>query len=155
MSFFETLVRSFAEKKVLVIGDIMLDRFIWGNVSRISPEAPVPVVNVEKEAVYPGGAANAARNLVPFAGEVHIMGRVGADLDGSTLKEILQNGGIDSTGVQRTDSETTTKTRIIASNQQVVRFDREKIVPIGAEVVDLAKQYLLQRVHQLDGLIIS
>jgi D-beta-D-heptose 7-phosphate kinase/D-beta-D-heptose 1-phosphate adenosyltransferase len=84
-----------------------------------------------------------------------MMGRVGADRDGFTLKEILQKGGIDSTGVQRTDCETITKTRIIASKQQVVRFDREKIVPISGDVVDLAKQYLLERAHQLDGLIIS
>jgi len=133
----------------------MLDRFIWGKVTRISPEAPVPVVNIEKEAEYPGGAANAARNLVPFAGAVLMMGRVGADQDGYTLKDILKEGGIDSTGVQRTDCETITKTRIIASKQQVVRFDREKTVPISGEVVDLAKQFLLQRAHQLDGLIIS
>jgi len=127
MKSLETLIGRFSGKRILVVGDIMLDRFIWGNVSRISPEAPVPVVNVEREAVYPGGAANAARNLVPFAGEVHMMGRVGADRDGFTLKEILQKGGIDATGVQRTDCETITKTRIIASKQQVVRFDREKI----------------------------
>ena len=155
MKSLETLIGRFSTKRILVIGDIMLDRFIWGNVSRISPEAPVPVVNVEREAVYPGGAANAARNLVPFAGEVHMMGRVGPDRDGFTLKEILQKGGIDAAGVQRTDCETITKTRIIASKQQVVRFDREKIIAIGTDVVDLAKQYLLERAHQLDGLIIS
>src|SRR4249919_3893493 len=112
MKSFETLIGRFSRKRILVIGDIMLDRFIWGKVSRISPEAPVPVVNVEKEEMYPGGAANAARNLVPFAGEVYMMGRVGGDRDGHTLKEILQKGGIDSSGVLRsTDCETITKTR--------------------------------------------
>jgi len=155
MKSLETLIGRFSGKKILVVGDIMLDRFIWGNVSRISPEAPVPVVNVEKEAVYPGGAANAARNLVPFAGEAQMMGRVGNDRDGYTLKEILQKGGIDSTGVLRTDCETITKTRIIAGKQQVVRYDREKITPIGSEVVEQAKEFLLQRAQQLDGLIIS
>ncbi len=77
MTRVDTLIRNFSEKKVLVVGDIMLDRFIWGSVSSISPEAPVPVVNVEKEAVYPGGAANVAMNVVPFAPEVQIVGKVG------------------------------------------------------------------------------
>src|SRR5207253_2198623 len=99
MNIFETLIQSFSEKKVLVVGDIMLDRFIWGNVSRISPEAPVPVVNVEREAVYPGGAANVARNLVPFAAGVHMVGRVGDDRDGQILAEILEDGGIHANGV--------------------------------------------------------
>src|SRR5215475_6093174 len=118
MKSFESLIGRFSGKRILVIGDIMLDRFIWGNVSRISPEAPVPVVNVEKEAVYPGGAANVARNLVPFAGEVHMVGRVGKDRDGQILAEILGDGGINSDGVLRTpDCETITKTRIIARKQ--------------------------------------
>src|SRR5262245_34195371 len=99
MNKIESRIRSFSNKKILVIGDIMLDRFIWGSVSRISPEAPVPVVNVEKEAIYPGGAANVARNLVPFAGEVHIAGRVGKDQDGLILADILQEGGINPRGV--------------------------------------------------------
>src|SRR5258705_2441421 len=103
MSRIESLIRSFPSKRLLVIGDIMLDRFIWGNVSRISPEAPVPVVNVEKEAVYPGGAANVARNLVPFASEVHIVGRVGPDSDGETLARILREDGINPAGVLRTE----------------------------------------------------
>jgi len=152
----ETLVQRFSEKRILVIGDIMLDRFIWGNVSRISPEAPVPVVNVEKEAVYPGGAANVARNLVPFAGEVHMVGRVGKDRDGQILSEILGDGGINSNGVLRTgDCETITKTRIIARKQQVVRFDRERLMPIASEHVEQVKEFLQQGAHELDGVIIS
>jgi rfaE bifunctional protein kinase chain/domain len=136
MNRIENLIDSFSRKKILVIGDIMLDRFIWGNVSRISPEAPVPVVNVEKEAVYPGGAANVARNLVPFAGEVHIAGRVGADGDGETLARILCEGGINPAGVLRTEHcQTISKTRIIARKQQVVRFDREKIIAIASHEI--------------------
>jgi D-beta-D-heptose 7-phosphate kinase/D-beta-D-heptose 1-phosphate adenosyltransferase len=156
MSVFETLIRGFSEKKVLVIGDIMLDRFIWGNVSRISPEAPVPVVSVEKEAVYPGGAANVARNLVPFAGEVHMVGRVGNDRDGQTLTQILGDGGINASGVLRTqDCETITKTRIIARKQQVVRFDRERVMQIASEHVEQVRLFLQKGAHDLDGLIIS
>src|SRR5688572_10579753 len=113
MSHFELLIGRFSEKKVLVIGDVMLDRFIWGNVSRISPEAPVPVVNVEKEAVYPGGAANVARNLVPFAQAVQMVGQVGDDRDGEILADILEEGGIEAKGILRNEGcETITKTRI-------------------------------------------
>jgi rfaE bifunctional protein kinase chain/domain len=156
MTIFETLIKGFPEKKILVIGDIMLDRFIWGNVHRISPEAPVPVVNVEKEAVYPGGAANVARNLVPFAGKVHMVGQVGQDTDGEILVQILRGGGIEANGVLRTSGyETITKTRISAHKQQVVRIDREKIAPIMGEQIERVKQFLVSTCSELDGLIIS
>jgi D-glycero-beta-D-manno-heptose-7-phosphate kinase len=156
MNSLNRLIRGFSEKRILVIGDVMLDRFIWGNVSRISPEAPVPVVNVEKEAVYPGGAANVARNLVPFAREVHMVGQVGKDQDGEILVGILAAGGIEATGVLSNNrTETITKTRIIARKQQVVRFDRERITRIGTEQVAQVKDLLSQRCRDLDGLIIS
>src|SRR5262245_28973119 len=136
MKHFESLIERFPQQRVLVVGDVMLDRFIWGGVSRISPEAPVPVVNVDREAVYPGGAANVARNLVPFAGNVQIVGRVGADPDGTALMQTLQAGGIGTDGVLRSDSvETITKTRVIARRQQIVRFDRERVVRLGSEQV--------------------
>lgn len=152
----EALVKSFSDKKVIVIGDVMLDRFIWGNVSRISPEAPVPVVNVEKEAVYPGGAANVARNLVPFAGRVHMVGQVGDDRDGDILGDILESGGIDASGLLRNKNwDTITKTRIIARKQQVARVDRERVVPIGEAQVEQVKRFVAERAGDLDGLIIS
>ena len=153
---FEKYIRGFGSKRILVIGDVMLDRFIWGHVSRISPEAPVPVVTVEKEEVYSGGAANVARNLVPFAQEVHMAGQVGRDPDGELLLEILAAGGIDASGVlcsQRT--ETTTKTRVVARKQQVVRFDRERIKKITSDQVTQVKRFVLGRCPELDGLIIS
>src|SRR6516165_1021583 len=99
MTKLEERIRYFSSKSILVIGDVMLDRFIWGNVSRISAEAPVPVVTVDREEVYSGGAANVARNLVPFAREVHIAGQVGADQDGELLLAILAKGNIDAAGV--------------------------------------------------------
>jgi D-beta-D-heptose 7-phosphate kinase/D-beta-D-heptose 1-phosphate adenosyltransferase len=139
-----------------VIGDVMLDRFIWGNVSRISPEAPVPVVSIESEAVYPGGAANVARNLVPFAGGVHMVGRVGEDSDGDVLADILENGGIDASGILRSaDCATITKTRVVARKQQVVRVDREKIMPIASRQVEQVRQFVTSHAGELDGLIIS
>jgi len=156
MQHFESLVQSFSKQRVLVVGDVMLDRFIWGNVSRISPEAPVPVVNVESEALYPGGAANVARNLVPFSHGVYIVGQVGNDLDGRLLVENLETGGIDAHGVlRRQGCETITKTRIIARKQQVARVDREKRSVIGSEQVESVRKFVMDRADQLDGLIIS
>src|SRR6266498_1922858 len=86
---FAGLISRFAELRILVIGDLMLDEFIWGKVSRISPEAPVPVVNVTGETYYPGGAANVARNLREFTGGVAVMGVIGADAPGDRLLELL------------------------------------------------------------------
>src|SRR5262249_49758034 len=135
---------------------VMLDRFIWGSVSRISPEAPVPVVTVNSEEVYSGGAANVARNLVPFAREVHVAGQVGRDQDGEILLSILSAGGIDATGVLRNPRyETITKTRVIARKQQVVRFDRERITRLSNDQVVQVKRFVLGRCPELDGLIIS
>src|ERR1035441_8144199 len=83
------LISGFAGKRILVVGDLMLDEFIWGKVSRISPEAPVPVVNVTGESYYPGGAANVARNVREFTSETAVMGLVGADDRGRRLVELL------------------------------------------------------------------
>ena len=113
-------------KRLLVIGDLMLDEFVWGNVSRISPEAPVPVVEVERESSYPGGAANVARNLRGFTNSVTMLGVIGADQAGEKLTKLLQEEGISPEGLF-TDPNVSTivKTRIIAQRQQVVRFDRD------------------------------
>ncbi len=121
------LIAGFAGKRLLVVGDLMLDEFIWGKVSRISPEAPVPVVNVTGETYYPGGAANVARNLREFTPGVVIMGLAGTDSAGARLLELLNRSGIDTSAVQQ-DSvfPTALKTRIIARNQQVARVDRER-----------------------------
>ena len=125
-SHFTEIVDRFAAQRILVIGDLMLDEFIWGKVSRISPEAPVPVVQVTSESYYPGGAANVARNVREFTGHTSVMGFVGCDRRGEQLLELLRASGIDTAGVERDGARfTTTKTRIIARNQQVVRVDRE------------------------------
>src|ERR1700758_3552317 len=90
----EELLCKFSSKRVLVIGDLMLDEFVWGRVSRISPEAPVPVVEVVRESFFPGGAANVARNVRECGAEVYVMGLVGKDSTADKLRSILQNGGI-------------------------------------------------------------
>jgi len=155
-SEYKSLIAGFRRKRILVLGDVMLDRFIWGNVSRISPEAPVPVVNVERESTYPGGAANVARNLVPFAGQVHLLGMIGTDDNGTALANILSDGGINATAMLRDESmQTVTKTRIIARQQQVVRIDRERIAPVRPAQVEEVRRILLDLAGDLDGLIIE
>src|SRR5580704_5997710 len=122
---YATLLAGFASRRILVVGDLMLDEFIWGKVSRISPEAPVPIVNVTGESYYPGGAANVARNLCEFTGGVSLMGLVGEDAQGARLIELMRAVSVDVTAVERDATlPTTVKTRIIARHQQVVRVDR-------------------------------
>lgn len=116
-----------ATKRLLVIGDLMLDEFLWGNVGRISPEAPVPVVEVQSESSYPGGAANVARNLREFTPSVTMLGMVGCDVHGEKLTGLLHAEGISTEGLFTDPTiPTIVKTRIIAQRQQVVRVDREQ-----------------------------
>ena len=121
------LIERFRSKRILVIGDLMLDEFIWGKVSRISPEAPVPVVDVDHQSYYPGGAANVARNLREFTGHVTVMGLLGNDLHAEILKGLLTAQDICLDGIQQSDDyQTIVKTRIIARQQHIVRVDRER-----------------------------
>jgi D-glycero-beta-D-manno-heptose-7-phosphate kinase len=116
-------------KRIMVIGDLMLDEFVWGKVGRISPEAPVPVVEVTGESFYPGGAANVARNLREFVDHVAVIGLLGKDRSGQQLHETLAEEKIDvSNAVEDEVFRTIVKTRIIARHQQVVRVDREQFV---------------------------
>ena len=91
---FDQIAAEFPKKRLLVIGDVMLDGYVWGRVSRISPEAPVPVVEVVRESFFPGGAANVARNVRECGAEVYVMGLVGKDSTADRLRSILENGGI-------------------------------------------------------------
>src|SRR6476659_7431688 len=128
----EDLLREFSSKRVLVIGDLMLDEFVWGRVSRISPEAPVPVVEVIRESYYPGGAANVARNVKEFTPSVFVMGLIGKDTYAQKLKKLLQENGIGLEALQNDPSfQTIVKTRIIARQQQVFRVDRERPQPLS------------------------
>ena len=142
------------EQRLLVIGDVMLDEFVWGKVSRISPEAPVPVVEVQSESFYPGGAANVARNLRPFCKAVQISGMVGNDDAARRLRSLLVNEGIAIDGlIDSPDVPTIVKTRIIARQQQVVRVDRERRAPAPLSVHDLALEQLAEILPDVDGVI--
>src|SRR3954469_9822207 len=100
-------IARFASQRVLVIGDLMLDEFLWGKVSRISPEAPVPIVNVTSESYFPGGAANVARNVQELTGAASLVGLAGEDSAGQRLLSLLETAGIETTGVARDVSVST------------------------------------------------
>lgn len=152
----EDQLSRFRGLRVMVIGDIMLDRFIWGNVTRISPEAPVPVVHVVREDAYPGGAANVARNLAPFAGRVDVLGVTGAGLLTDQLLGLLEDGGIATDGILVShEHETIVKTRIIARSQQMARIDRETIRPPSPEILARALAWFRAQLPETDAVILE
>src|SRR6476469_5902218 len=141
-------------KRLLVIGDLMLDEFVWGKVGRISPEAPVPVVEVTGESFYPGGAANVARNLREFVDHVAVIGMLGKDRSGRQLQELLGEQNIDTSSAIEDESFCTiVKTRIIALNQQVVRVDREKILPPSSAHTAMAVAAVRDSLKETDAII--
>jgi D-beta-D-heptose 7-phosphate kinase/D-beta-D-heptose 1-phosphate adenosyltransferase len=144
------IIQAFAEKSVLVLGDVMLDRYLWGNVDRISPEAPVPVVAVKKETSCLGGAGNVSRNLQSLGASVLLVGVVGDDEAGSWIKQNAPSEQGILTDPQR---PTSIKTRIIAHHQQVVRVDQERIEPISDGI--RTNILSLIRNETYDGLLIS
>lgn len=137
------IIENFSRAKVLVVGDIMVDHFIWGKVSRISPEAPVPIVDVQKENLMLGGCANVIHNIYAMGGNVSGAGVVGADDMGERLFDEFRKRRIDTGGVVVEENRPTTlKTRIVAHGQQVVRFDRESRRPVEAESIDKIISYV-------------
>jgi D-glycero-beta-D-manno-heptose-7-phosphate kinase len=122
----QTIFTEFAGRKIAVVGDLMLDRYFWGSVARISPEAPVPVVEVESESIRLGGAANVANNVASLGGIPVMVGVIGNDDAGQTLKRLIEELGFPLTGIVTDESRpTTVKTRVIAHGQHVVRIDHE------------------------------
>jgi D-beta-D-heptose 7-phosphate kinase/D-beta-D-heptose 1-phosphate adenosyltransferase len=150
------LVRSFAGRRILVVGDIMLDHFLWGDVDRISPEAPVPVVRVQRESFHPGGCGNVAANLAALGGNPVLVAPVGDDRAGEHLREQLRLLGIDASHLLPLPSRVTTKkTRIVAHHQQVVRFDREQEKDLSAEGEEQLLGRALALLGEVDVLVIS
>jgi rfaE bifunctional protein kinase chain/domain len=150
------LLRDFASKRILVIGDLMLDEFLWGRVSRISPEAPVPVVEIMNEEWFPGGAANVARNLAEFSKNVRIMGVTGQCAHADHLKRLLTSEGIDVECVQsHACYQTIVKTRIIARQQHVVRIDREKKLEVQPAHAAAALAQIEALLPEIDAIIVE
>src|SRR5579863_1874816 len=136
MSKYNNIIRHFKGKRLLVIGDAVLDQYIKGSVSRISPEAPVPIVLQEESFYTPGGAANVANNLASLGAQVSLVSKIGDDIEGAILKRELLKRKIHTQGIF-VDSKIDTifKTRIIAQHQQIVRLDREKPCLPGLDLV--------------------
>ncbi|MFQ3573450.1 MAG: D-glycero-beta-D-manno-heptose-7-phosphate kinase [Thermodesulfovibrionales bacterium] len=152
---FKDRLSHFKNKKILVVGDIILDRYIFGRVNRISPEAPVPVVEVLQESYRLGGAVNVANNIVSLGGNATIVGFVGNDHEADLLFAECNKVRIDTSGVIRTSRPTTVKTRIIAQNQQVVRVDREETAPFSKGNYKKLCDILHKTASGYDGVIVS
>jgi D-glycero-beta-D-manno-heptose-7-phosphate kinase len=142
--------------RVVVVGDIMLDQFIWGRVSRISPEAPVPVVDFERESSMPGGAANVARNLTALKASAELLGVIGRDEAGKKLTALLEEQQVGCDGVlQHFDRTTSVKTRIIAHQQQVVRIDRETRSNLDEMAAQRMLEIVAKKIPSADAVIVG
>ncbi|MBU4367254.1 D-glycero-beta-D-manno-heptose-7-phosphate kinase [Patescibacteria group bacterium] len=150
------IVNNFSGKKIGVVGDLMLDHFMWGDVERISPEAPIPVVLVEKESFSPGGAGNTAANIAALKGETFIVGLVGCDQAGDFLFREFQKRGIKTSGVIRDSLKPTTqKIRVVARGQQMVRIDKEDNGCINAKIERKIINFINLNIKQWQALVIS
>jgi rfaE bifunctional protein kinase chain/domain len=150
------ILGAFPSRKILVVGDLMLDEFLWGRVTRISPEAPVPVVDIQRRAAYPGGAANVARNLASLGAQAGLAGVIGVDVPGEHLVQLLKDEGIATGSIRHSPLRPTThKTRVCAitrqlhdhleieDQQQIVRVDEESRAPLDPE----SRRWLFERLR--------
>ncbi|MBX7172944.1 MAG: D-glycero-beta-D-manno-heptose-7-phosphate kinase [Pyrinomonadaceae bacterium] len=150
------LLEKFAQVKILIIGDVMLDRYWMGSVTRISPEAPVPVVNLEREILIAGGAANVAANIKGLTATPILVGVVGNDSDGKYFKKVLEKNGINSEYIITVaDRPTTVKTRVLAHQQQIARIDQETIDHLPTEIENEISNIAEKLIFETDLLIIS
>ena len=149
-------LKGLGDKKILVIGDVMLDEYVNGEVTRISPEAPAPILDLVSRAVFPGGAANTASNVKSFDVDVHIIGVIGDDDAGKRLTTILKKKGINTDGLYTdTGRPTTLKTRIMSGNHQIVRVDEENREDISLELVKKIIAHASKLLPEIDAVIIS
>lgn len=149
------LVANMRGRRVMIVGDVMLDHYTFGSVSRISPEAPVPVLQVCEDRYLLGGAGNVARNIVALGGQATIIGVIGNDADGETLTRLMAEAGANTEFVRDDRRRTTKKTRIIAQNQQIVRVDREAPDPLDQSVVGVLLEKIQRMAQSHDIIVIS
>ncbi|MGQ9569919.1 MAG: D-glycero-beta-D-manno-heptose-7-phosphate kinase [Thermodesulfovibrionales bacterium] len=149
------ILKEFKKKKILIIGDLILDRYIWGKVNRISPEAPVPIVEVTKEDFLLGGASNVANNIAALGGSPTIVGVIGNDRAGEVMVNLIAEKRMTCEGIFRCSRPTTVKTRVIAHNQQIVRFDKEDKNKIEGKVLKDTIGYIRAVLPKHDAVIIS
>jgi D-glycero-beta-D-manno-heptose-7-phosphate kinase len=149
-------INRFPGCRILVVGDLMLDSFIWGEVNRISPEAPVPVVAVREESHLLGGSANVVHNVASLGGLALVAGSIGDDAPGAELVKLFQEISVPVAGLICEDGRpTTVKTRIIARHQQVVRYDRESRAPLKQETTARILSFIRENLGSLGGIIVS
>ena len=151
----EEIISKFPQKKILVVGDLILDKYLWGEVERISPEAPVPVVDVKEEILKLGGACNVAWNISKLGGNVYIAGVIGGDENGRILKEMLEKNNIKPLVVVDTQRPTIEKTRVLAVSQQLLRIDRESRKRIDDKIIYNLIQSIDKIINSIDGIIVS
>ena len=150
------ILQNLRDRYVLVLGDVMLDEFVWGDVTRISPEAPVPVVDVRRESMHLGGAANVLANLVALGARGSVVGVVGNDAAGRRLQTGLSDLGVQDQYLLVDESRpSTTKTRIIAHSQLVVRADRESRSPVTGKLEDKIVSCLKDALREADAFVVS
>ena len=150
------LLSAAARTRILVLGDVMLDQFIWGSVARISPEAPVPVVDFQRESFMPGGAANVARNLTALNVQTEVFGAVGRDEAANELRRLLKAQHVSCRGLLASDSRPTSlKTRIVAHQQQVVRIDREARDGLGSRLTNRLIGLLRRQIREAAAIIVG
>jgi len=151
------ILQTLRARKVLVLGDVMLDEFVWGDVTRISPEGPVPVVDVRRESVHLGGAANVLANLIALGAHGRVVGVIGNDHAGARVREELRqlNPGGDVGLIVDESRRSTTKTRIVAHNQLVVRADRESRGAVSAQLEAQIIEHLKQGLAEADAFVVS
>src|SRR6266850_2087442 len=152
------IIQSMRDRKIVVLGDVMLDEFVWGDVTRISPEAPVPVVDIRRESVHLGGAANVLANVVALGAKACVVGVVGNDSAGDRLRASLKEASplqSDAYLVVDENRPSTTKTRIIAHSQLVVRADREQRSPVNGQTEKRILESLKQAIQEADAFVVS
>lgn len=149
------LAMKLAGQRLLVVGDVMLDEYIFGVTDRVSPEAPVPVVSIETHTYELGGAANAARGAAALGGRVRLGGVVGDDTEGVVLRSLLASSGIEDQLITAEQRPTTTKTRVVTNRQQVVRIDREHRSPINKHEQRLVLDAALASLAEVDAVLVS
>ncbi len=152
---FEEISGLFSQKSILVIGDVMLDKFMWGKADRISPEAPVPIISIDKISHSPGGAANVALNLSKLSANVHLLAVVGDDNESNLLEDDLEKQGVKIKFIKDAKKSTTTKTRIMAHGQQVVRTDYENTNDITSEQIKHINDMIVACSNEIDAIIIE
>ncbi len=152
---FEEISGLFSQKSILVIGDVMLDKFMWGKADRISPEAPVPIISIDKISHSPGGAANVALNLSKLSANVYLLAVVGDDTESNLLEDDLEKQGVKIKFIKDAKKSTTTKTRIMAHGQQVVRTDYENTNDITSEQIKHINDMIVACSSEIDAIIIE